>query len=149
MNYLDIIGLFIFVAGFVIGLGAVTVIDIHGFLGRKSAYWTEATIRTHKVTKPLIWLGIFLVIIGGSMFYRNESVSVIPFYQMLIAMALILNGLFLSFYVSPFLLRQEKEGRQTELLPLSLQNKIFVSFIISDLGWWGGLFLLVYYLVNH
>jgi len=26
---LDILGLFIFIAGFVIGLGAVTVIDIH------------------------------------------------------------------------------------------------------------------------
>ena len=52
MFNLDFIGLFIFIAGFIIGLGAVTVIDIHGFLGRKSAYWTEATIRTHKVTKP-------------------------------------------------------------------------------------------------
>ena len=55
--FFDILGLFIFMSGFVIGLGAVTVIDIHGFLGRKSSYWTEATTRTHKVTKPLIWGG--------------------------------------------------------------------------------------------
>jgi hypothetical protein len=39
---LDIIGLFVCIAGFVLGLGAVTVIDLHGFLGRKSSYWTEA-----------------------------------------------------------------------------------------------------------
>ncbi len=51
---LDFIGLFCLIAGFVIGLGAVTVVDIHGFLGRTSAYWTEATTRTHKVTKPMI-----------------------------------------------------------------------------------------------
>ena len=55
-NIVDFIGLFLFLAGFVIGLGAVTVIDLHGFLGGKSAYWTEATTRTHKVANPdLAW----------------------------------------------------------------------------------------------
>ncbi len=145
---LDFIGLFIFLAGFIIGLGAVTVIDIHGFLGRKSAYWTEATTRTHKVTKPLIWIGITLAIIGGTIFYRHESFTGIPFIHAIIAIILILNGVFLSFKVSPFLLQQEKEGKAGTLLPTSLQRKIVVSLIISDLGWWGGLLLLVSYLLN-
>ncbi len=145
---LDFVGLFIFIAGFIIGLGAVTVIDLHGFLGRKSSYWTEATIRTHKVTKPLIWVGIILVIIGGFIFYRNQPFSGIPFYQSIMAAALILNGIFLSFYVSPFLLAREREGKQKELLPDSLQKKIMVSLIVSDIGWWGGLALLVYYIVS-
>lgn len=144
---LDFIGLFVFIAGFIIGLGAVTVIDIQGFLGRKSSYWTEATIRTHKVTKPLIWIGMTLAIIGGSIFYRNEALSGIPLYHAVIASMLILNGLFLSFYVSPFLLAQERAGKQKELLPGSLQNKIIISLIISDLGWWGGLLLLVSYIL--
>lgn len=148
MITLDFIGLFIFITGFIIGLGAVTVIDIHGFLGRKSHYWTEATTRTHKVTKPLIWIGIVLAIIGGTIFYRNESFSGIPFYHALIASVLILNGLFLSFYVSPFLLAREREGRQAELLPDSLQKKIVKSFVLSDMGWWGGLALLVWYIVQ-
>ena len=145
---LNFIGLFIFLAGFIIGLGAVTVIDIHGFLGRKSAYWTEATTRTHKVTKPLIWVGIALAIIGGVIFYRNVPFAGIPMYHAVIASVLVLNGLFLSFYVSPFLLKREREGRQTELLPQSLQNKIILSLIISDIGWWGGLVLLFLYLVG-
>lgn len=149
MITLDFIGLFIFLAGFVIGLGAVTVIDIHGFLGRKSAYWTEATTRTHKVTKPLIWIGIILAVIGGAILYRNESFTGVPFIHAIIAMMLILNGIFLSFRVSPFLLQQEKEGKAGTLLPKSLQRKIMVSLIISDLGWWGGLLLLVFYLVNQ
>jgi len=148
MMTLDFIGLFIFIAGFIIGLGAVTVIDIHGFLGRKSAYWTEATIRTHKVTKPLIWMGIILAIFGGFIFYRNVPFSGIPLYHSIISGILILNGLFLSFYVSPFLLAREREGRQAELLPSQLQNKIIISLIISDIGWWGGLLLLVFYITN-
>lgn len=148
INLIDFLGLFIFIAGFVIGLGAVTVIDLHGFLGRKSAYWTEATTRTHKVTKPLIWIGIFLVIIGGLIFYRESYNELIPKIQALIAVVLILNGLFLSFAVSPFMLEREKQGRSGELLPTSWQNKIMVSLLFSDLGWWGGLALLVWYLVQ-
>jgi len=115
--YLDIIGLFIFLAGFVIGLGAVTVIDLHGFLGRTSTYWTLATTRTHKVTKPLIWVGISLIIIGGITFYRNEAFTGIPLFQSFIALILIVNGLFLTFVVSPFLLEREKQGKSDELLP--------------------------------
>ncbi len=149
INWFDAIGLFLFLAGFVIGLGAVTVIDLHGFLGRTSSYWTEATTRTHKVTKPMIWVGIMLTIVGGLIFYRAQSLSGIPLIHALIALALIVNGYFLSFKVSPFLLKREKEGRSGELLPASLQKRIVVSLIVSDIGWWGGLFLLVMYLVGR
>lgn len=145
--WLDTIGLFLFLMGFIIGLGAVTVIDIHGFLGRKSSYWTEATTRTHKVTKPMIWIGISLAVIGGLIFYRHQPFSGIPLAHFIIALILIANGYFLSFKVSPFMLQREKEGRSGELLPASWQKKIIISLIISDIGWWGGLFLLTLYLI--
>ena len=145
---LDFVGLFLLIAGFVIGLGAVTVIDIHGFLGKKSSYWTEATTRTHKVTKPLIWVGIFFAILGGLLFFRNEPFSGLPMYLSIIAIVLVINGLFLSFSVSPYLLKKEKEGRASEILPESWQKKIIVSLIFSDLGWWGSLALVVWYLVT-
>ncbi len=145
---LDAIGLFLLLSGFVIGLGAVTVVDIHGFLGRTSAYWTEATTRTHKVTKPMIWAGLTLAVVGGSIFYRSVGLTGIPLLQTWIAGALVLNGYFLSFKVSPFLLERERAGRQTELLPAAWQQKIMVSLIVSDIGWWGGLALLVMYLVG-
>lgn len=146
--WLDTIGLFVFLAGFVIGLGAVTVIDLHGFLGRTSAYWTEATTRTHKVTKPMIWIGMILAVIGGCIFYRAERVSAIPLIHAILAFILIVNGYFLSFRVSPFLIKREKSGRSGELLPAAWQRKIMISLVISDLCWWSGLLLLVMYLVN-
>lgn len=145
--WIDGFGLFLLLAGFVIGLGAVTVIDIHGFLGRKSSYWTEATTRTHKVTKPMIWVGIMLAIIGGLIFYREQSFAGIPLIHAVIALTLILNGYFLSFKVSPFLLKREKEGLSGELLPASWQKKIMASLIVSDTLWWGGLLLLVVHIV--
>lgn len=145
--WVDIIGLFLFIAGFVIGLGAVTVIDLHGFLGRKSSYWTEATTRTHKVTKPLIWLGTGLAAVGGIIYYRASGLSGIALLHLLILIILILNGLFLSFVVSPYLLKREKEGRDKEILPRKWQNRITVSFVVSFSGWWTALFLLVWHIL--
>jgi hypothetical protein len=142
------VGLFIYLAGLIIGLGAVTVIDLHGFLGRKSKYWTQATIRTHKVTKPLIWLGITLAIIGGIMFYKNEPFRGIPMYHAIIAGVLILNGFFLSFVISPYLLEKEKEGKDKELLPETMQAKITISFIVSFSCWWSGVYLLAKFITE-
>ena len=141
--WLDILGLFLHLAGFVVGLGAVTVIDLHGFLGRNSPYWTEATTRTHKVTKPLIWLGLSLAIIGAAIFHRGQGWTTIIQTQAVIAVILIVNGIFLSFWVSPFLLQREKEGKSTEILAASWQQKISVAFIVSFLGWWSCLLLTV------
>ena len=143
---MEIIGLFLFIAGFIIGLGAVTVIDLHGFMGRQSAYWTEATTRTHKITKPLIWTGMILAIIGGIIFYQNPEIK-FALWHAVIAVVLILNGIFLSFSVSPFLLQREKEGHAGDLLPAIWQKKITASFIVSFIGWWTAVLLLVIQLV--
>ena len=140
----EFLGLFIHLAGFVIGLGAVTVIDLHGFLGRRSSYWTEATTRTHKVTKPLIWLGMSLAILGAWIFHDRHGWTFSLALQAVIAIMLILNGFFLSFKVSPFLLRRESEGRAAELLPPEMQKKIALAFVLSFVGWWGALLLTVY-----
>lgn len=144
---LDFLALFLIFAGFIVGLGAVTVIDLHGFLGRNSKYWTEATTRTHKITKPLIWLGFLLLFVGAIIFYRNIGFGQLQEVQALIYTVLLLNGCFLSFYVSPILLKREKEGKAQELLPQNLQNKIFVSFLISFSGWWTLVLSVVYYLL--
>lgn len=143
---LSFLPLFITLAGFILGLGAVTVIDIHGFLGRKSAYWTLATTRTHKVTKPLIWVGIALVVIGTSMLYFKQGAFF--WIQLFVSVLMILNGLFLSFVVSPYLLKQEARGEAEKLLPQSFQKHIVISMLFSFVCWWGSLALLVLFLTR-
>ena len=140
------IPLFLTIAGFVIGLGAVTVIDIHGFLARKSGYWSDATTRTHKVTKPMIWVGIILATTGLLLLYKESDMY--STLQKFFSGLLILNGLFLSLKVSPFLLQREKEGKQEALLPSDLQRKITLSFIFSVLLWWGSVVMFVLFLTN-
>lgn len=148
MFNIDFIGLLLLFIGFIIGLGAVTVIDIHGFLGRKSHYWTESTIRSHKITKPMIWVGIFLVVVGEIIFFRNKEFVGIPQYLFFTTILLIINGIFLSFWVSPFLLAREREGKARELLPPLWQKKITISFLISFMGWWSSVVCLAYYLTK-
>lgn len=144
-----ILSIFILFAGFIVGHGAVTVIDLLGFLGRKSPYWTETTIRAHKVTKPLIWIGTIGVIIGASLLYSIMGWPEYIYFQIAIAIVMILNGIFLSFYISPRLLRLESEGKSKELLTPSMQIKIVVSFVISFVCWWGNVLLFSYYLSTH
>ncbi len=144
----DTAGAFITVAGFVVGLGAVTVIQIHGFLGRNSRYWTEATTRTHKVTKPLIWLGLALAVAGAVIIYRDVPLGGPPLIHLALLVPMLIDGWFLSFRVSPFLLQREQEGRSAEILPASWQRKIIIGFIFSFLAWWGQLFLVVWFIVG-
>lgn len=143
------IAILLAIAGYVIGLGAVTVIDMHGFLGRKSAYWTEATTRTHKVTKPMIWVGTALALGAGAYLYNSLGQQNALLFHVITFVILIANGVFLSFSVSPFLLKREKEGRSADLLPKSWQTKITLSFIVSFLGWWSTLVMLAWTLSQN
>lgn len=97
----------------------------------------------------MIWLGMALCIVGGIIFYRGENFSGIPLIHAITAVVLIVNGCFLSFKISPFLLAREREGKSKELLPYVWQRKIMASLIISDIGWWGSLFLFSIYLLKN
>ena len=138
-----IIAAFVWIAGFVIGLGAVSVIETLGFLAQRSAYWTEATIRTHKVTKPLIWLGLGIAVVGGGWYYTLAGSSWVTTYHAVDAAVMVLNGSFLSFWVSPRLLEREQQGRAQEILPKSWKTAITLSFFVSMTGWWSALYLAV------
>ncbi len=133
--------LFLLFAGFIIGLGAVSVIETLGFLGQRSPYFTEATIRAHRVTKPLIWIGMILVILASAWIYLGEPFVGVVQVHAVIAVVLVLNGSWLSFWLSPRLLKREREGRASELLPATWKFVTTISFCISIIGWWGGLIL--------
>lgn len=137
--------MFVTVAGFIIGLGAVTVVDIHGVLGKSSAYWRAAAVRTHKVTMPLIWLGSLLV---GSGYALSSAAGVDLTWIWYIFAILILNGSFLTLVISPKLIANEKIGKPDAELPSLWQNLIILSTIISFSGWWSSVGLYLHALLN-
>ncbi len=130
---LNFISTFLILAGLIVGLGGVTVIDFLGFFSQNSSYWTLATTRAHKITKWLIYLGVSLLLIGKFLQpVKHEFFK----YEMIVFAILIANATFLSFIVSPYLIRREKEGKDNEILPKDFQKKIMFSFILSFICWW-------------
>jgi hypothetical protein len=147
LDYYLLVAVFITISGYVVGLGAVTVIDLHGFLAQKSPYWTKATISAHKVTKPLIWLGTTLAV-SGSLFTHFLNSTLLTLIHTTLFIPLVLNGLFLSFIISPYLIRKEREGKSEEILNSKIQLKIKISFIVSITCWWLSLVLYLYNILN-
>jgi hypothetical protein len=122
---------FFHLAGIIIALGAVTVIDTMGFISRKSKEWTKTTIKAHHVTKPLIWIGTILMAITWVFIYSGTYLDNI---KSLLIFILILNGILLSFNISP---RLDKLYNKNTLLPKKLQTHIAFSMIVSFIFWWG------------
>jgi len=134
MDITYVIMLFFHLAGIIIALGAVTVIDTLGFLGRNSVKWTATTIQAHYVTKALIWVGTILMALSW-FFMLQIPIEGLQLYKSLIILILIANGCFLSFYISPRLTKHAS-FKPGELLPITLKDSITVSFVLSFLGWW-------------
>ncbi len=128
---------FVHLAGIIIALGAVTVIDTMGFISRNSKEWTQVTIKAHHVTKPLIWVGTFLMLFAWFFIYSGTYLDVV---KSVIIVILILNGVFISFYISP---RLDKLYGKKTLIPLKLQLMIESSFLASFIGWWSLVYLTV------
>ncbi len=124
---------FLHLAGIIIMVGSVTVIDVFGFISRNSRKWTDNTIEAHYITKPLIWFGAILTSITWIILLFYIEFDIYAKLKTAIIPLLLLNGAFLSFYISPILSKQRGKG---ELLSKKLKLKIAVSFIISlTLNW--------------
>jgi len=132
--------LFIHLVGIIIGLGAVTVIDTLGFFSRKNKNLTQVTIHAHHVTKPLIWIGTLIVLFSWIFFLLENSLEGIYLFKTILLGIMILNGSFLSFFISP---RLNKLIDKKVLLPNRLQKMISVSLVFSFLSWWMFVFLTV------
>jgi hypothetical protein len=139
---------FVWTAGFVVGLGAVSVIETLGFLGQRSPYWTETTIRAHKVTKPLIWIGLSLATLGGAWYYSLHDWPTVWLRHGLLLVLMIANGSFLTFWISPRLLERERQGRATQLLPKSWKTAVTLSFLVSITTWWSALWFMISVIVD-
>ena len=146
---LTVVGLFFYIAGLIIGLGGVTVIQILAWLGRNNNYWSEATVRAHRVTKPLIWFGALMALSGASLFYRGVGLTGLVRPMALVALVLFVNGFLLTAWLSPRLLQREKAGLAQELLPQEWKKWISFSLILATIVWWSEVFLLVLFLYRH
>ncbi len=126
--------MFFHFVGIIIGLGAVTVIDVMGFFSRKSKKKTQTTISAHHTTKLLIWIGTIIVLISWIFILIERGFGNIEIIKSILLGVMILNGCFLSFHISP---RLDKLIDKKVLLPQNLQIKIGITLFVSFISWWG------------
>ncbi len=124
---------FMHLAGIILMVGSVAVIDVFGFVARNSRRWTRNTIEAHYITKPLIWVGAIITCLSWILILGEVEFNSYALAKTILLPLLLLNGAFLSFYISPILSRQRGKLR---LLPKSLQIKIAASFVVSLLLNW-------------
>ena len=124
---------FMHLAGIIIMVGSVAVIDVFGLVARNSRRWTRNTIEAHYITKPMIWVGAIITSLSWILLLGEIEFDGYALAKTVLLPLLLLNGAFLSFYISPILSKQRGEEK---LLPKSLQLKIAVSFVVSLLLNW-------------
>ncbi|MFT4309605.1 MAG: hypothetical protein ACMXYL_03905 [Candidatus Woesearchaeota archaeon] len=146
MNGLDIMFFYhyIHVLGLVIGMGSAIVIETIGFIARKSGFWTRVAVDTHYVTKPLIWFGTILLSLSWILIMESDAIVHPYYWKTLLLLLLIINGSYLSFFVSPRIINHRKHS-DGEPLPSKLQTIILPSAIVSVLGWLLMVFLTLLY----
>lgn len=141
---LDWLGFFAMLAGLILGLGSVSVIDLLGLRGVRSAYWTETAIRASKATTPLTWAGVGVFLAGSLVLYRETGFSGVATFQELLLLIIIVNGLWLTFRISPKVAAFEGTGKT---LPAKLQRRVIGHFGVSFVAWWGIAGLTAWYAV--
>ncbi len=121
---------FLHLLGIIIAFGADIVIATHGVLARKNIQWTKNTIEAHHVTKPLIWAGTitalatWIILLPRDPPYATE--------KLILFILLIMNGSFLSFYISPRIDVQRGENKR---FPKRIQYLTIASMTVSVSLW--------------
>lgn len=143
----DLSGLFLMLLGLIIGFGTVLIVSALFLLARRGIHFSEMIIRVHTIIEPLVWVGLFLLICGGILFFWQIGLAGIPALLTILATILLLNADFMHNHVYREFVKYEKESHTSRKLPAALRAKVFASTSIFFISWTSVLFLLVWYLL--
>ncbi len=125
--------------GFVLGVGAATISDIFFFKFLKSHRISESEKSTLETLSTIIWIGLALLVISGTMLFLPEQarLSESPKFLLktIVVGIIIVNGTALNLFVSPRMRRLSFEGtkpaRQFRRLAFALGAISIVSWYIA------------------
>lgn len=141
--WLDMLGLFIFLLGFIFGLGSIFVLAMTKTTISKD--YGQAAAVMNRVTQSLMWFGLLLSIGGAAILYRASKLSGVAFFQAVIGLFLLLILIYYGWRVSPRLNRMGNGAPSAR--GTVLKRKADFSLFIAMLAWMSGLFLLCWYLI--
>ncbi len=129
--------LFIHVTSFIVGFGAVIVIDMFGSL------WILKKVKLSQVnfvagiTQRLIWVGwTGLVLSGIGLILHKGYVDNLTMIKLFFVALLGLNGLFLH-----FIKKSTEHIGDNDEMPALARFRITLASAISQMGWWGAIII--------
>lgn len=142
----DLFGLFLVLAGLVLGLGSVAVIDVLGVLSLRKPKYFDLTVTLSRITKWITWAGVLFIIAGSSLLYHESGSTGVATFQNLFLLLIIINALVMTFKLSPDLYKLQA-ARKTGAIPRNIKVRTAIHFTVSFISWWGFTFLLAWYLI--
>jgi hypothetical protein len=136
-----LLGLFLHLVGFTLGLGASVVAGAVAVTSGLDAMGGAMMAKVGGAARWFYWFGLILGIIGALMLYRATWLSGVAALQAIIALAMIANGVYFSRRVG---VRSERSYSVSESYVSQtrrLRRKIGVSIAVSLVGWLAALFL--------
>jgi len=134
--------------GVAFGLGGATVSDVLFIKSLKDEKITPTERRLLDGASDVIWVGIVILLISGSyMFWANWDVLTSQgrmLAHVSIAGVIILNGLFLNYYIMPKIVYWSYEKEHNEKLVSEyrrIRKIAFMSGAVSITSWWTTLLL--------
>ncbi|PIR96568.1 MAG: hypothetical protein COT92_00280 [Candidatus Doudnabacteria bacterium CG10_big_fil_rev_8_21_14_0_10_42_18] len=129
------IALFVHIVSFIIGFGAVIVIDSFGLLWLLKKTKFAFVMDVANVTQKLIWLGwVGLVASGSIMLFWKGHIDNLMWIKLFLVLMVGINGVFLHRIKKSF---ESLSG--DEQITNQHKFRIGLASSISQLGWWGAL----------
>lgn len=133
---LYLIVLFLHVISFIVGFGAVIVIDTFGLVWLLKWWGVDLSLlkKVAGITQRLIWLGwVGLVVTGAVLLYMKGVVSGLTQLKVFLVLMVGINGVFMHFIKKSL----EALPEAANNVPRNIIFRISLASFISQLGWWG------------
>lgn len=132
--------LFVHLISLIVGFGSVLVIDFFGLLALMKRINLAFTMKVANQTQKLIWLGWSgLVLSGIGLITLKGYVDNLTVIKLFFVFMVGLNGVFLHTIKKAI----ERMGDISSMdeMPAKYRFRIALASAISQLGWWGALFI--------
>lgn len=137
-NFRYIIGLHL--VGIILGFGGALIADIFFFRFLKDRKITEEEVKTLKVFSKIIWMGLVVIVLSGSLLFFSNferySNSAKFLTKMTVVSIIVVNGLVLNFAVTPKLSSINFDSRKEKDKTKGTRSLVFAAGSVSTASWW-------------
>lgn len=142
---IETLALTMLLLGFGLLLGVTFIQETFSFLANRAKMAGYVLVKMQPYTRIFIWVSLWFMAIGGYIYFDRFGWIGTPFVLSLLFIPILLNMLYLTFFISPKIAVTEVSKKEA-VIPFSLRKRWFFSTIVSLLSLGSFLVFLAIYL---